>query len=172
MVVRRWVVVALVAVLCASCQSSSKPTSTGVTTSTSATHGTTVTDDPFVGHWHVHGGAMEIRSNMTGTLDYNVGGAVRYENDRLSFVRSPDGKRLTATIESVRFTDDKGKPIPDPHPGDSSAVGDSFSLEFVAAHLMKRTIIHSSWPASDQRDGNPYWCGNGLAESLANRCGA
>jgi len=109
---------------------------------------------------------------MTGTVDYNVGGAVRYEDDRLSFARSRGGRRLTATIVSVTFTDENGKPIPNPNPGDSSPVGDSFYLEFVAPHLMKRTIIHSSWPAIDQRDGNRYWCGVGLAGSLVSRCGA
>jgi hypothetical protein len=45
-------------------------------------------------------------------------------------------------------------------------------LQFVAPHLIKTTYIHSSLPAIDRADGNPYYCGEGLASSLVHLCGA
>jgi hypothetical protein len=57
-------------------------------------------------------------------------------------------------------------------PSDSAAVGDSSYLEFVAPHLLKETLIHSSVSAIDQKYGNPYWCGQGLAASKQGVCGA
>ena len=124
----------------------------------------------------VRGYVVTAVASLTGdpppAIFANVGGAVRYEGDLLSFVRSKDGKHLTATVVAVGYVDNKGKPIPKPDGVDSSAVGDSFSLKFVAPHLMKQTIIHSSLSAIDQRYGNPYWCGRGLAEALVPRCGA
>ena len=72
---------------------------------------------------------MDIRPDMTGTIGANAGGAVQYEEDRLSFVRSPDGKRLRAAIVSMRFMDDKGNPIPNPDRGDSSAIPTGVALD-------------------------------------------
>jgi hypothetical protein len=116
---------------------------------------------------------MDIRSDTTGSITSNCGGQVCVETDRLALVRSPNGKRLTATITAINYSDNTGKPLPKPDPYDSQAIGDSFYLEFVAPHLMKKTIIHSSLPASDQKSGNPYWCGSGLAtSSLVHLCGA
>jgi hypothetical protein len=93
------------------------------------------------------------------------------ETDNLSVSVSPTGKRRTVTITKIMYTGTTGKAIPNPYPADSQAVGDAFYLQFVAPHLTKKTIIHSSLPAIDQT-GNPYWRGNGLAASLRNLCGA
>ena len=127
-----------------------------------------VTGDRFVGHWSVHGSQLEIRPNGTGTIESNCGGAVCVETDALSVVRSVGGKRLTATITKIRYANNKGEPIPGPDPRESPAVGDAFYFRFVAPHLMKLTIVRSSFPWL----GNPYWCGDGLAASLEHFCGA
>jgi hypothetical protein len=115
---------------------------------------------------------MDIRSDMTGVMTSNCGGQVCVETDRLALVRSPNGTRLTAIITAVSYSDNTGKPLPKPDLYDPQAIGDSFYLEFVAPHLMKRTIIHSSLPAIEQKVGNPYWCGSGLATTLVRLCGA
>jgi len=129
------------------------------------------TNESFVGHWYVHGSQLEIESNGTGVEINNCGGQVCLETDNLSLSLTPTGKRMTATITKITYTGTTGKAIPNPTPADSQAVGDSFYLQFVAPHLMKKTIIHSSLPAIDQT-GNPYWCGNGLAPPLVHLCGA
>jgi hypothetical protein len=115
---------------------------------------------------------MDIRSDMTGVITSNCGGGVCVETDRLALIRSPKGKRLTATITAISYRDNTGKPIANPNPNDSPSIGDSFYLEFVAPHLMKETTIRSSVPAIDNADGNGYWCGSGLAASLVHLCGA
>jgi hypothetical protein len=115
---------------------------------------------------------MDIRPDMTGVITSNCGAAVCVETDRLGLVRSPNGKRLTATITAISYSDNIGKPIANPNPNDSQDIGDSFYLEFVAAHLMKETVIRSSLPAFDRTSGNPYWCGSGLATPLVHLCGA
>ncbi len=163
--------------LCASCQSSSKPTATGVATPTSVsttaipsstTSHLNVVHDPFVGQWSVHGSQLVIRPDGTGTIVSNCGGQLCAETDSLSLVRSASGKHLTATITKVSYVNNRGKPIPAPDPRDSPAVGDSFYFRFVAPHLMKATIVRSSFPWL----GNPYWCGDGLAAALEHFCGA
>ena len=161
----------------AGCDSSSRaapvprPTASS-TTPTTLRHASTPNNDPFIAHWSVHGSEMDIRSDRTGTLTSNCGGGECVETDRLTLVRSPNGKRLTATITSIRYSDTTGKSLPNPYPNESNAIGDSFYLEFVAPHLLRKTIIHSSLPVVDQASGNPYWCRRGLAKSLGHLCGA
>jgi hypothetical protein len=131
-------------------------------------HDDAVTGDRFVGRWSVHGSQLEIHPNGTGTLESSCGGAVCVETDALSLVRSASGQRLTATITKISYANKGGNPIPGPDPRESPAVGDSFYFRFVAPHLMKLTIVHSSFAWL----GNPYWCGDGLAASLEHLCGA
>ena len=112
---------------------------------------------------------MEIRFNMTGLVWLGCGGSC-VETDRVRFVQSPNGRRLTGTITAVEYSDDVGRVIPNPIPGASASVGDSFYLEFVAPHLMKQTSIRTSRPAEDV--GNPYWCDDALEASKQRVCGA
>jgi hypothetical protein len=125
----------------------------------------------FVGHWSVHGAQLKIESNTAGILTANCGPPC-VETDLLALSLSPTGTRMRMTIAKITFTKgDTGMVIPKPVAVDSPGVGDSSYLEFVAPHLMKETIIHSSLLAIDQ-SGNPYWCGSGLAASLVHLCGA
>lgn len=126
----------------------------------------------FLGSWPVHGAQLRIGSNTSGVTTSNCGSPC-VESDELALSASPTGTRMTATITKITFSEgNSGKAIPNPTPGDSNRVGDSFYLEFVAPHLLRRTIIRSSLPAIDQTRGNPYWCGTGLSPSLRHFCGA
>ena len=129
--------------------------------------------DRFVGQWYVHDAQLAITSNAAGVESSNCGGGVCVETEDLSLSLSANAKRMTATITKVSYRDGTtGKAIRNPDPAESSAVGDSFYLGFVAPHLVKMTILHTSLPAIDQKYGNPYWCGNGLARALEDLCGA
>jgi hypothetical protein len=113
---------------------------------------------------------MVIRANLKGAISSNCGGTC-LETDQLALVRSPNRKRLTATITGITYAD-SGEPIPQPaKPFDAQAVGDSFYVEFVGRHLLKQTTVRTSLAAIDQH-GNPYWCGDGLAASKVRLCGA
>jgi hypothetical protein len=125
--------------------------------------------ESFVGHWQVHGGTLDIRSNGSAIEDFNCGGQVCDEMLRLALVRSPNGRRLIATIKSISYTNEHGRRIANPDPAESESVGDVFSLEFVAPQLMKTTLMTSN---RSLRRGNPYWCGADLAASLQHFCGA
>jgi hypothetical protein len=95
---------------------------------------------------------LTIESNSAGVLTGNCGYPC-VETENLALSLSPTGKRMTLTIATITFSDgNTGRVIRNPDPAASPGVGDSSYLEFVAPHLMKETIIHSSLPAIDQRN--------------------
>jgi hypothetical protein len=132
----------------------------------------------FIGHWYVHDATLDITSGSAGVEIGNAGPCgpndTRHcsERDTLSFALSEDGS-MVATIATITYTDDEtSASVPNPHPGDSQAVGDSSRLGIVAPHLMKEMIVRSHLPPIDLQGGNPYWCQDGLAANLKDRCGA
>ena len=127
----------------------------------------------FVGHWHVHGAMMDI-SPTSATIVTSVGpcspGAQRMceQTDTLAVV-SGDNTQLTLVVTAVNYADNTGAPATNPSPGPSTAVGDSLRLVSQAPGLLKATILHG-FP--EWLGGNPYWCGQGISQSDAKRCGA
>ena len=79
-----------------------------------------------------------------------------------------DSNTLRATVSKVSFQVGE-TPVTIPESGDPMKVGDKFDLKFVALGLLKRTIVSGM---KGFVGGNPYWCGEDLAEELRYRCGA
>ena len=148
------------------------PTSpTASPTSTTAT-ATGTAGAPFVGHWHVHGSAMDIAPDKATLITYSCPGSGTprdcHETDTLSVV-SGDGKQLTLQVATVSFTNNAGAAVPIASQYASTAVGDELQLVAQAPGLLKATILHGfpGWVG-----GNPYWCGAGIGTTDRTKCGA
>jgi hypothetical protein len=130
----------------------------------------------FVGQWHVHDASLNI-TPTTATLIASLGIGTCAENtqapcsetDQLSVVSGND-TQLTLSVTGVSYTLQGGQNTSiNPTTGPSTAVGDSIQLVWQAPGLLKRTALKGfpGW-----QGGNPYWCGAGISQSDAEKCGA
>jgi hypothetical protein len=130
----------------------------------------------FVGQWHVHDASLNI-TPTTATLIASLGIGTCAENaqapcsetDQLAVVSGND-TQLTLSVTGVSYTLHGGqKTSVDPTTGPSTAAGDSIQLVWQAPGLLKRTALNGfpGW-----QGGNPYWCGAGISQSDAEKCGA
>jgi hypothetical protein len=91
------------------------------------------------------------------------------ETDQLAVVSGND-TQLTLTVTGVSYTLHGGQNTSvNPTAGPSTAVGDSIQLAWQAPGLLKQTALKGS---SGWQGGNPYWCGAGISQSDAAKCGA
>jgi hypothetical protein len=130
---------------------------------------------PFAGSWHVHDGYLVLRSDGTGMQTFVAGGPpVEVDTLVVTYYRNPD--RLLVRVTSVSYgSGDPASAVPTPSnacPDASAVAGDEQVLRFVAPHLLITSIIVSHLPPADPNVGNPYWCQEGLATQLQDRCGA
>jgi hypothetical protein len=121
----------------------------------------------FIGNWRVHGWQLEIRANRTASITWNAGGCgpvtctghgeLRWwplgGNLRLKYERT----WLTANTPGNPTVPDDWGTVPDPT--------GTFDLKWVEQGLLER-VDPNKPPA------NPFWCGEGLAESQLDKCGA
>jgi hypothetical protein len=129
--------------------------------------------EAFVGHWYVHGVQLEITELEAVYTHSHCGTTSCIEVDTASVQLSADGRRLTAIVRKVELVDpDTGRSVaglsgadpPDVH------VGATSSFEFVAPHLLKEIPLDEV--PHEERFGNPYWCGEQLAQVYSHHCGA
>lgn len=152
-------------------QETASPQSTAA--ASSANPAAATANPVFVGHWHVHDATMDI-SPATATIVASSGpcgsGAqgMCHETDTLT-VASGDSTQLTLKVTAVAFADSTGASAPNPSPGPQTTVGDTLQLAPQAPGLLKATILQGfpAWVG-----GNPYWCGQGVSPSDAQKCGA
>lgn len=130
----------------------------------------------FVGEWHVHDSSLNI-TPATATLTASAGmgpcmqnpQAPCSETDQLA-VTSGDDTQLTLTVTGVSYTfNDFQTATAKPTPGPSTAVGDSIQLVWQAPGLLKAAVL-KGFPG--MQGGIPYWCGAGISQSDAQKCGA
>lgn len=164
----------IVAVAAAGC---SKHTVPGSPSSPSSSTVPSATASPrFVGQWHVHDASLDI-APTTATLTASLGIGPCTENlqvpcsetDQLAVVSGND-TQLTLTVTGVSYTlHDGQKTSVNPATGPSTAVGDSMQLVWQAPGLLEQTELKGfpGW-----QGGNPYWCGAGISQSDAEKCGA
>jgi hypothetical protein len=130
----------------------------------------------FVGQWHVHDASLNI-SPTTATLIASLGAGACTDNaqapcsetDQLAVVSGND-TQLTLSVTGVSYTLHGGQNTSaNPTTGPSTAVGDSIQLVWRAPGLLERTALKGfpGW-----QGGNPYWCGAGISQSDAEKCGA
>jgi hypothetical protein len=150
---------------------STPSSSTG--SSSSSTVPSATANARFVGHWHVHGAVMDV-APTTATIVVSLGrcaagsAAGCSETDTLA-VTSGDDAHLTLTVTAVNYSSNQASSVPNPNTGPSTAVGDSMQLTWQATGLLKAALLHGfpGW-----QGGNPYWCGAGVSQSDAQKCGA
>jgi hypothetical protein len=141
--------------------------------SLSATPAAATAGPVFVGNWHVHGATMEI-TPTTATITASNGACgpgtrgICSETDTLT-VATGGSTQLMLKVTAVTYQDSSGANAPNPPPGPQTAVGDTLQLTSQAPGLLKATILQGfpGWVG-----GNPYWCGQGISQSDARRCGA
>lgn len=130
----------------------------------------------FVGEWHVHDSSLNI-TPTTATLTASAGmgpcmqnpQAPCSETDQLA-VTSGNNTQVTLTVTGVSYTfNDFQTATANPTPGPSTAVGDSIQLVWQAPGLVKATVL-KGFPGI--QGGIPYWCGAGVSQSDAQKCGA
>jgi hypothetical protein len=152
----------------------SKNTSSTGASSTTAATGTA--NAHFVGEWHVHDSSLNI-ALTTATLTASAGmgpcmqnpQAPCSETDQLA-VTSGNDTQLTLTVTGVSYTfNDFQTATVNPSPGPRTAVGDSIQLVWQAPGLLKATVLKGFLA---MQGGNPYWCGAGISQSDAQKCGA
>src|SRR4029077_19048496 len=81
----------------------------------------------FVGSWYVHDGRLTVGPRLTGMEEENGGGVI--EADVLPLCPAYTHNALVAVITKVSFVSaSTRKPVANPPPNDSQAVGDSFRL--------------------------------------------
>jgi hypothetical protein len=86
---------------------------------------------------------------------------------------SPDGATAILTIVKVTaVTGRSNSVVAKPSGGFKGQVGDSYTLRFMAPHLMVRTWTQGTFARSPSLWGNPYLCQSGLAQTLTSKCGA
>ncbi|MBV9099162.1 MAG: hypothetical protein JO079_14005 [Frankiaceae bacterium] len=119
---------------------------------------------------------MRLAADGTGTIHASDG--PYGESDRLTLVRYRNPDRLLVTVSSVSYVDrTSNKPIPRPTDKCSladgfSVAGDQYLLRFAAPHLLIESVLVSHVAPNNLDNGNPYWCGVGLAARYQDRCGA
>ena len=90
-----------------------------------------------------------------------------------SVAYSPDGATATLTIVKVTaVTGGSNSVVAKPSSGFQGQVGDSYTLRFMAPHLMVRTWTQGTFARNPSLWGNPYLCQSGLAQALTSKCGA
>jgi hypothetical protein len=154
-------------------QSTATSSAQNTAVSPSANPATATASPAFVGHWHVHGATMDI-SPTTATITANNGPCgpglqgMCHETDTLT-VASGDSAQLTLKVTAVIYADSSGASAANRPPGPQTTVGDTLQLTSQAPGLLKATILQGfpAWVG-----GNPYWCGEGISQSDAKRCGA
>jgi hypothetical protein len=127
----------------------------------------------FVGQWHVHDASLNITPTAA-TLIASLGActdnaqAPCSETDQLAVVSGND-TQLTLSVTGVSYTLHGGQNTSVTTTGPSTAVGDSIELVWQAPGLLERTALKGfpGW-----QGGNPYWCGAGISQSDAEKCGA
>ena len=147
---------------------SSSPSSSGVPSATASAR--------FVGEWHVHDSSLNIAPTTAAlTVSAGMGPCMQdpkspcSETNQLA-VTSGNDTQLTLTVTGVSYTfNDFQTATVNPSPGPSTAVGDSIQLEWQAPGLLKATVL-KGFPGI--LGGNPYWCGAGISQSDAQKCGA
>jgi hypothetical protein len=154
---------------------SSTTASTGTASSSSVAPSATASAR-FVGEWHVHDSSLNV-ALTTATLTASAGmgpcmqnpQAPCSETDQLA-VTSGNDTQLTLTVTGVSYTfNDFQTATVDPSPGPRTAVGDSIQLVWQAPGLLKATVLKG---LPGMKGGNPYWCGAGVSQSDAQKCGA
>jgi hypothetical protein len=146
----------------------SSPTSSTVSSATAGAR--------FVGEWHVHDASLNI-TPTTASLIVSLGMGPCTENaqapcsetDQLAVVSGSD-TQLALSVTGVSYTLNGGQNTSvNPSTGPSTAVGDSMQLVWRAPGLLERTALNGfpGW-----QGGNPYWCGAGISQSDAEKCGA
>lgn len=137
---------------------------------------------PFVGQWFVHGIGLTI--SVGGYAVENLppdppcsglptGSPGCFEQWNESVAYSPDGATATLTIVRVTaVTVGSNSVVAKPSGGLQGQVGDSYTLRFMAPHLMVRTWTQGTFARNPSLWGNPYLCQSGLAQALTSKCGA
>ena len=137
---------------------------------------------PFVGQWFVHGIGLTI--SAAGYAVENLppdppcsglpaGASGCFEQWSESVAYSPDGATATLTIVKVTaVTGGSNSVVAKPSSGFQGQVGDSYTLRFMAPHLMVRTWTQGTFARNPSLWGNPYLCQSGLAQALTSKCGA
>ena len=129
--------------------------------------------ESFVGYWFVHGSQLDITESDAVYTHAHCGTIRCIEVATASVELSADGRRLTAVVRKVELLDpDTGQPAVGRSAEDDadSRIGDTSYFEFVAPHLLKEVTLREL--PSDGRFGNPYWCGEQLADVYGRHCGA
>jgi hypothetical protein len=119
----------------------------------------------FVGQWRVHGWQLEIRADGTASTTWNAGlcGPVTCTGHG-ELTWKPIGGNIVLTYQRTWLTINPGNTTA---PDDWGTVPDptgSFELAWREQGLLERV--------DPDRPGNPFWCGEGLAESQLDKCGA
>jgi hypothetical protein len=137
---------------------------------------------PFVGQWFVHGIALTISAGGYAVenlppdppcsgLPAGASGCFEQWSESVSY--SPDGATATLTIVKVTaVTSGSNSVAAKPSSGFQGQVGDSYTLRFMAPHLMVRTWTQGTFARNPSLWGNPYLCQSGLAQALTSKCGA
>ncbi|MEH1124158.1 HNH endonuclease family protein [Micromonospora sp. CPCC 206061] len=128
----------------------------------------------FVGEWDVHGNAVEIRSDKTGTSIWNAGPCHLNLDPAApeplcmgtaTFTLTEQATGLMGTYDSVVYTDPDGAVVADYDDlGEGPRVGQTFTVEQVTDGVLYRT--HDP----DIVLGNPYLCGPTASAEWRARC--
>jgi hypothetical protein len=127
--------------------------------------------DGLVGTWYVHGGILTIRADGTGSQVFSFG--AYGETDTITLVSQDHRQRLLGVIRHIRYANSSGS-IANPDPADTQRVGDSFNLNRIRPHILRKSYVKSALPDVEQKADNPNWCGPGLSkvpEADRQRCG-
>ena len=137
---------------------------------------------PFVGQWFVHGIGLTISAGGYAVENLPpdppcsglpAGASGCFEQWSESVAYSPDGATATLTIVKVTaVTGGSNSVVAKPSSGFQGQVGDSYTLRFMAPHLMVRTWTQGTFARNPSLWGNPYLCQSGLAQALTSKCGA
>lgn len=137
---------------------------------------------PFVGQWFVHGIGLTISAGGYAVENLPpdppcsglpAGASGCFEQWKESVAYSLDGATATLTIIKVAaVTVGSNSVVARPSNGFQGQVGDSYTLRFMAPHLMVRTWTQGTFARNPSLWGNPYLCQSGLAQTLTSKCGA
>jgi hypothetical protein len=132
---------------------------------------------PFAGTWNVHGSEMTLREQGPSTKRASLNFAERVETDTVRWTRYRNPARLLLVVTKVEYSDDQGRPAPEPSEAcwlsdGSVEPGDSSLLFFAAPHLLEEMYLTSHVSLTDIEGRNGYWCGDGLDKRYQDRCGA
>ncbi len=121
-----------------------------------------------------------LRSGVHASESVSVGGCSPNPADTFScseqwdesVTYSPDGTTATVTILQVTVRSDTQKVIPNPGGGTTGHIGDTYTLRFLAPHLLRRTWTRGGFARDPSLWGNSYMCQTGLAPALVGGRGA